>query len=114
MTPTFTCARPVLLSISLTKLYGSCDACPRRRTNQNIATQHFYTVAMAFSFGFSGDDIEEDPNDAQGQEQQQAATSTNAPPPIPARTHDLDEMVCKKFCFRLLYHQSSIPSYLVS
>ncbi|USP79259.1 uncharacterized protein yc1106_06533 [Curvularia clavata] len=50
---------------------------------------------MAFSFGFSGDDIEEDPNDVQEQSGQQttADAESNAPPPIAARTHDLDEML---------------------
>lgn len=50
--------------------------------------------AMAFSFGFSGDDIEEDPNDVQEQSGQQTGTvESNVPPPIAARTHDLDEML---------------------
>jgi protein-histidine N-methyltransferase len=50
---------------------------------------------MAFSFGFSGDDIEEDPNDASNarQDTQMAEDGGNGPPPIEARTHDLDEMV---------------------
>jgi protein-histidine N-methyltransferase len=49
---------------------------------------------MAFSFGFSGDDIEEDPNDVVPQTQQeQGQTSNDVPPPIAARTHDLDELV---------------------
>jgi hypothetical protein len=48
---------------------------------------------MAFSFGFSGDDIEEDPNDVQEQGQQQATADSNVPPPIAAKTHDLDELV---------------------
>lgn len=49
---------------------------------------------MAFSFGFSGDDIEEDLNDVQEQSgQQTGAVESNVPPPIAARTHDLDEMV---------------------
>ncbi|KAH8630490.1 hypothetical protein IG631_15067 [Alternaria alternata] len=47
---------------------------------------------MAFSFGFSGDDIEEDPNDVQDQGQQPATTDSDVPPPIPAKTHDLDEL----------------------
>lgn len=49
---------------------------------------------MAFSFGFSGDDIEEDPNDIsepQGNTQQ----NDDVPQPIPARSHDLDELVGK-------------------
>jgi protein-histidine N-methyltransferase len=50
---------------------------------------------MAFSFGFSGDDIEEDPNDVVMEDQQDRGqqSSTDAPPPIPARAHDLDELV---------------------
>ncbi|RAR00473.1 s-adenosylmethionine-dependent methyltransferase-like protein [Stemphylium lycopersici] len=53
---------------------------------------------MAFSFGFSGDDIEEDPNDVQEQSQQQqqqagGEESNAVPPPIPAKTHDLDELL---------------------
>lgn len=49
---------------------------------------------MAFSFGFSGDDIEEDPNDVVPQTQEQNTPGSDVPPPIEARTHDLDEMVC--------------------
>jgi protein-histidine N-methyltransferase len=52
---------------------------------------------MAFSFGFSGDDIEEDPNDVQDQGQQPATTDSDVPPPIPAKTHDLDELVSMRF-----------------
>lgn len=52
---------------------------------------------MAFSFGFSGDDIEEDPNDVQEQAQQQITTDSNVPSPIAAKTHDLDELVGKRF-----------------
>ncbi|KAH5009600.1 hypothetical protein HBH69_163160 [Parastagonospora nodorum] len=50
---------------------------------------------MSFSFGFSGDDIEEDPNDVvpQNQQEQGQPTDANGPPPIPARSHDLDEML---------------------
>ncbi|KAH9863620.1 hypothetical protein J1614_009552 [Plenodomus biglobosus] len=48
---------------------------------------------MAFSFGFSGDDIEEDPNDVVDQTQQADSSSSHVPPPIPARTHDLDELL---------------------
>jgi protein-histidine N-methyltransferase len=47
---------------------------------------------MSFSFGFSGDDIEEDPNDVVEQNQQEPVQE-DGPPPIPARTHELDEMV---------------------
>jgi len=52
---------------------------------------------MAFSFGFSGDDIEEDPNDVQEQGQQQTTTDRNVPPPIAAKAHDLDELVGMRF-----------------
>jgi len=52
---------------------------------------------MAFSFGFSGDDIEEDPNDVQEQGQQQTTTDSNVPPPIAAKAHDLDELVGMRF-----------------
>jgi len=50
---------------------------------------------MSFSFGFSGDDIEEDPNDVvpQNQQEQGQPSDANGPPPIPAKSHDLDEMV---------------------
>ncbi|KAF2820419.1 hypothetical protein CC86DRAFT_120889 [Ophiobolus disseminans] len=49
---------------------------------------------MAFSFGFSGDDIEEDPDDmVMDTPQEQNHSSADAPPPIPARSHDLDEML---------------------
>lgn len=55
---------------------------------------------MSFSFGFSGDDIEEDVQDVAPSTQPPNAPSTttsSAPPPIPARTHDLDELVGKAF-----------------
>ena len=51
---------------------------------------------MAFSFGFSGDDIEEDPDDMvmdTPQEPHAVQSSGDAPQPIPARSHDLDELV---------------------
>ncbi|KAL5119751.1 hypothetical protein ACEQ8H_002357 [Pleosporales sp. CAS-2024a] len=54
---------------------------------------------MSFSFGFSGDDIEEDPSDAVPQSHEHAAAQGQASnadgprPMIPARTHDLDEML---------------------
>jgi protein-histidine N-methyltransferase len=55
---------------------------------------------MAFSFGFSGDDIEEDPNDLVPETQSSVAnddgTSTQ-PPPIPAKAHDLDELVGRDY-----------------
>jgi protein-histidine N-methyltransferase len=50
---------------------------------------------MAFSFGFSGDDIEEDPNDVVPQTQEHSVPGNDdVPPPIPARAHDLNELVC--------------------
>lgn len=49
---------------------------------------------MAFSFGFSGDDIEEDPADeVTAQTEQPGAPGSDVPPPIAARVHDLDELV---------------------
>ncbi|KAF9692202.1 hypothetical protein EKO04_009930 [Ascochyta lentis] len=48
---------------------------------------------MSFSFGFSGDDIEEDPNDVVPQAQEQNAEIAHVPPPIQARVHDLDELL---------------------
>ncbi|KAF1971653.1 hypothetical protein BU23DRAFT_581470 [Bimuria novae-zelandiae CBS 107.79] len=48
---------------------------------------------MSFNFGFSGDDIEEDVNDASQATRTTAEAASNAPPPIPARTHDLHELL---------------------
>ncbi|KAH6643094.1 hypothetical protein C7974DRAFT_117038 [Boeremia exigua] len=48
---------------------------------------------MAFSFAFSGDDIEEDPNDAALQPQATSAPAADVPPPIAARAHDLNELL---------------------
>lgn len=48
---------------------------------------------MAFSFGFSGDDIEEDPNETLDHTQQVNSSGSHVPPPIQARAHDLDELV---------------------
>lgn len=52
---------------------------------------------MSFSFGFSGDDIEEDSNATSLNNNLNVSTTSTAdsPPPIPARTHDLDELVGK-------------------
>jgi protein-histidine N-methyltransferase len=60
---------------------------------------------MSFSFGFSGDDIEEDPNDVNTQNQQEHVQedATPSPVPIPARTHDLDELVCALHFRHLFY-----------
>ncbi|KAL7780285.1 hypothetical protein CFE70_010307 [Pyrenophora teres f. teres 0-1] len=48
-------------------------------------------------FGFSGDDIEEDPNDAQQEQSQtqrnQDANADTLAPPIPAKAHDLDALL---------------------
>ena len=52
-------------------------------------------LTMSFSFGFSGDDIEHDPADIASNEQNVADVAQDAPPPIPARAHDLDELVGK-------------------
>lgn len=52
---------------------------------------------MAFSFGFSGDDIEEDPNDIVPETEEANASGSDDPPPIAARTHDLDELVGMRF-----------------
>jgi hypothetical protein len=54
------------------------------------------TYNMAFSFGFSGDDIEEDPNDVVPQTQSTSAPGADIPPPIAAKAHDLDELVCSQ------------------
>ncbi|KAF2868746.1 hypothetical protein BDV95DRAFT_499899 [Massariosphaeria phaeospora] len=48
---------------------------------------------MAFSFGFSGDDIEQDTSDVQDPGQVEVGDARDAPPPIEARTHDLDELL---------------------
>ncbi|PSN66892.1 hypothetical protein BS50DRAFT_377353 [Corynespora cassiicola Philippines] len=48
---------------------------------------------MTFSFGFSGDDIEEDPNDVSVPGNQNEAGTEDVPPPIEARAHDLDELL---------------------
>ena len=54
-------------------------------------------MAQPFSFGFSGDDIEEDPNDVSNTTIANPGTTENGPPPIEAQTHDLDELVGKTF-----------------
>ncbi|KAF1851328.1 uncharacterized protein K460DRAFT_272575 [Cucurbitaria berberidis CBS 394.84] len=48
---------------------------------------------MAFSFGFSGEDIEEDPNDVVHQTLETNAPGSDEPPPITARTHILEELM---------------------
>ncbi|KAF1835693.1 hypothetical protein BDW02DRAFT_629363 [Decorospora gaudefroyi] len=50
---------------------------------------------MAFSFGFSGEDIELDPDEEiQDQNvQEQGQSNADVPPPIPAKAHDLDELL---------------------
>jgi hypothetical protein len=62
---------------------------------------------MAFSFGFSGDDIEEDPNDVLEQNQQAQGQSSgmdvDVPPPIAARTHDMDEVVGMRLRFYITH-----------
>jgi protein-histidine N-methyltransferase len=59
-------------------------------------------MAQPFSFGFAGDDIEEDPNDASNQNAQTEEAADSGPPPIEARTHDLDELVGKMLLYILL------------
>jgi hypothetical protein len=61
---------------------------------------------MSFSFGFSGDDIEEDPNDAATQSHAQATIQASGPAPLPAQTHDLGEMVCTAVLFRIYLFQN--------
>ncbi|KAF2751386.1 hypothetical protein M011DRAFT_464126 [Sporormia fimetaria CBS 119925] len=48
---------------------------------------------MSFSFGFSGDDIEEDPNDVQNPGAQHAQVEQAGPPPIQAKRHELNELL---------------------
>lgn len=48
---------------------------------------------MAFSFGFSGDDIEEDLDDVGPQTQGLSAPGADVPPPIGARAHELNELL---------------------
>ena len=49
---------------------------------------------MAFSFGFSGDDIETDPDDNVTLQAHEAPQVENdVAPPIAARTHVIDELV---------------------
>lgn len=50
-------------------------------------------ATMAFSFGFEGDDIEEDPNDVLSQSEQHGGSEDSGPPPSEAKTLDLDEIV---------------------
>ncbi|KAF2792038.1 hypothetical protein K505DRAFT_326432 [Melanomma pulvis-pyrius CBS 109.77] len=52
-------------------------------------------MAQPFSFGFSGDDIEEDPYDVSNQPQntQTVDGGGNEPPPVEARTHNLDDLL---------------------
>ncbi|KAF2177642.1 hypothetical protein K469DRAFT_719562 [Zopfia rhizophila CBS 207.26] len=52
-------------------------------------------MAQPFSFGFSGDDIEDDPNDVMNHDENIGIESvgSNDPPPIEARTHDLYELL---------------------
>ncbi|KAF1998594.1 hypothetical protein P154DRAFT_469025 [Amniculicola lignicola CBS 123094] len=51
-------------------------------------------MAQTFSFGFSGDDIEEDPNDVPHEDNDaDMEDAQDGPQPIEARTHDLDELL---------------------
>jgi hypothetical protein len=67
---------------------------------------------MSFSFGFSGDDIEgEDLNDATTNAGSPAVVGQNAPPPIPAQTHDLDEMVGKSITSLIRIRHDSLETF---
>jgi hypothetical protein len=109
---TFTPARPTSLSINLKskivfhmRIVASTFRIRSRTSNNNI-----HRTNMAFSFGFSGDDIEEDPNDVAEQNQQEQGQSSSmdvdVPPPIAARTHDLDEVVGMRL--RILHQLCSV------
>ncbi|KAF2112105.1 hypothetical protein BDV96DRAFT_614424 [Lophiotrema nucula] len=51
-------------------------------------------MAQPFSFGFSGDDIEEDPDDVSSSNNYEDTTmGEDSPPPIKAQAHDLDELL---------------------
>ncbi|KAF2707241.1 hypothetical protein K504DRAFT_384673 [Pleomassaria siparia CBS 279.74] len=52
-------------------------------------------MAQPFSFGFSGDDIEEDPTDISNQQgnAQNVSDGENDAPPIQAKAHDLNELL---------------------
>ncbi|KAL5424079.1 hypothetical protein PMIN04_003404 [Paraphaeosphaeria minitans] len=52
-----------------------------------------HRVNMSFSFGFAGDDIEADTEDVSQSTQPAAAAAQDAPPPVPAQTHNLDELL---------------------
>ena len=54
-------------------------------------------MSQPFSFGFSGDDIETNPNDAFDHEENAIGGAETGPPPIEAKTHVLDELVGKIF-----------------
>ena len=66
---------------------------PTFTCNTQAQTKTLHIHNMSFSFGFSGDDIEEDPNDVVPQAQEQNTPGADVPPPIEARAHDLDELV---------------------
>jgi hypothetical protein len=69
-------------------------------------------MSQPFSFGFSGDDIEEDPLDVlRGDTSKpgaERARESGPPEQIPARTHDLDEWV-RSFLLSTL--QLDIPRF---
>jgi protein-histidine N-methyltransferase len=50
---------------------------------------------MSFSFGFSGDDIEYDPTETPNHADTVADAGQDVPPPIPAQSHDVDELVSR-------------------
>ena len=80
--------------MSTTDLHCAYLAYPEPAQYDRLSAQD---SIMAFSFGFSGDDIEEDPNDVVPQTQETSTPGKDDPPPIAARTHDLDELVGMHF-----------------
>ena len=112
--PCNTLARtPTLIDKPCTKLSSTTASIPLDETYQT-----YQTSAMAFSFGFSGDDIEEDPNDLVADTQQSSVpggdSTSDQPPPIPAKTHDLDELVGVGVCRISTTNRLTNDSYPVS
>ena len=64
-----------------------------RRFRDGTEPNHRFAPSMAFSFGFSGDDIEEDPHDTLDHVRPINSAGSQVPPPIAAKAHDLDELV---------------------
>jgi protein-histidine N-methyltransferase len=50
-------------------------------------------MAQPFSFGFSGDDIEDDGSDVGTVNRGMGEDKSDGPPPVPAKSHGLDDMV---------------------